>query len=328
MSTIIVSIIESDDQVISGFPKSITLTADSICSIFYTLDGADPTLFSNIYTDPIFLATDQLSITLKTYATDGVNNSVITTNVYQTNILQNARRPRATTDAPAGSKSEDLYPFGTNSPPPTSHFFNAGNIEPEVSNPDLAQIPSGFDGYGNPTGFTNHPYTIENYQIKYSTKNSIGQEGPGIGNLPGITKIKKESSPPSETQQFSKMFDPRALVIFQDFSKEDLNDPVQINRQFFNLDNPEKDRDGNQFISSGLDSPTVTGSFIRAFHNPKDNTITHYYRDSISNRWIISKAPYKPTGNFSGNLSGIISSRTPGSRFVIPWIIGMRRVLF
>ena len=119
------------------------------------------------------------------------------------------------------------------------------------------------------------------------------------------------------------------MVIFQDFTNDDPNDPPQINRQFFTLENPEKARDGNHYFNSGLDSPPVTGSFLRSHFNPRDNTITYYYLDTIANKWIISKTPYKPTGSFDGNLGGmIISNKSPGSKYIFEWLPFTRRVLF
>jgi hypothetical protein len=74
--------------------------------------------------------------------------------------------------------------------------------------------------------------------------------------------------------------------------------------------------------------PANSGSFVRSEYNPRDNTMTYYYFDSWSNRWIISKNPYTPTGGYDGNLSAIPLSKTKGSRFVFEWRVFPRRVLF
>jgi hypothetical protein len=328
MAVISVSITESSEQVVSGIPRSIAIATNIPSTIFYTLDGTDPTFFSNIYTSALLLPYDTLSVTLKILASNGVDSSPIITEVYETNILNNARLPHSATDAAAQINMPALYPYGTNPIQPTTMFMNPGDAGVTVDNPDKTEIGSGYDGSLNKTGFTNSEYNLQNYSIQYSTTDALGQTGKGIGNLPANVIVKNPPPPPETSDQNSNIFDPRAMVIFQDASKENPNDPPHINRQFFSLENPERARDGNHYYNSGLDAPPVSGSFLRAHYNPRDNTLTHYYLDTTCNKWIISKAPFTPTGSFDGNLSGIISSREPGSKYVFAWVPFTRRVLF
>lgn len=326
MAVISVSITVSEDEIVAGIPKTVTITTNIPSSIFYTLDGTDPTLFSNVYIGPIFLPSSSLLITLKVLASNGTDSSPIITEVFETNMLDNTRLPHSATDSVAGSEVQDLYPFGDPPFEPNQNFLSPGEASITVDDPAIASIPGGFDGNGNENNFTDEPFNVENYSIKYSTTNAEGQTGSGIGNLPANVKIQIPPAPPDETEQFSNLFDPRAFVIFQDFSEENPNDPPQINRQFFSLEDSEKIRDGNNFFNSGLDSPPVTGSFLRSYFNPRDNTITYYYRDNIANKWIISKTPYQPTGGWDGNLSQIKFGRD--SNHVYEWLPFARRVLF
>ena len=328
MPVISVTITESEEQVVSGIPKTVSLSTNVAATIFYTLDGADPNLFSNIYVSPIYLPTNSLSIVLKVLATDGVNYSVIVTESYTTNILNNTRLPHSATDNPPGSNIPNLYPYGTNDNPPTNKYYSPGDAGVTVNNPDLPVIATGYDGDGYETGFTNQPYNIENYNIPYSINNYLGQTGPGIGTLPASVKVLSEPVIPETTSQFTNTFDPRAFVIFQDFEKENPEDPPQINKQFFSLEDPNKTRDGNHYYTSGLDAPPVSGTFLRAHYNPRDNTITHYHLDTWSNKWIISKAPYKPTGSFDGNMGGMVMPRERGVGKIFEWRPFARRVLF
>jgi hypothetical protein len=328
MTVISISITESSEQIVAGIPKSLTLAVNIPSSIFYTLDGSTPTLFSTIYTGPIFIYNDSLSITFKAFATNGVDSSPIITETYVTNILNNIRLPHSATDASPGDNMPDLYPFGTSPTQPNGQFLNPANAGVTVNNPALTSIGNAFDADGAASASTNQPYNLENYSIKYSTTNAIGQTGHGIGDLPATTEIKAPIIPPETSQQFSNLFDPRALVIFQDFDKEDPNDPSQINKQFFSLEDPETARDGAYFYASGMDAPTTSGSFLRAHYNPRDNTMTHYYFDSQCNKWIISKSPYKPTGSFDGNMANIPRSNKQGSQYIFEWSAGRRRVLF
>jgi len=284
MAIISVTILESSEQVVEGIPRSIAITTNVPATVFYTLDGTTPTLSSDIYVDLIILPTYSLKVELQVLATDGVIFSPIIVEEYETNMLENARLPHSATDAQAGSNIPGLYPYGTNPIQPNAQFLSPGEAGITVDNPDLTQIPSGYDGAGNEVGFTNEPYDLENYSVVYTTRDAQGQ--PTVGNLPANVTIEIPSEPPEESEQFSNMFDPRAFVIFQDYSKENPEDPPHINRAFFSLEDPEKTRDGNSYYNSGLDAPAVTGSFLRSHYNPRDNTMTYYYLDTHSNRWI------------------------------------------
>ena len=347
MAVISVTVTQSSEQAVAGIPRTVSITTNIPSSIFYTLDGSDPTLFSTMYTGPIFLPYDQLIITLKILATNGVDSSPIVVEQYMTDIVSsNARLPHAGTTAQAGSVIPDTYPYGTAPYQPQQGYTNPANAGAyggavyDPSNPNA--IPNAYDGQGNPTGYTNQSYDSTNYQIIYNNRNAEGEQTPGLGNVPGQVTLPQgtigdlapdtaQSGPqgPEETNQFTSVFDPRALVIFQDFSKEDPNDPPMINRQYFSLEDPERVRDGTLYFNTGQDaSAPVSGSFVRAHHNPRDNTITYYYRDSWSNRWIISTAPYTPTGTFDGNMAQMAMGIKSGAGVVFEWIPFQRRVLF
>ncbi len=328
MAVISVSITESEEQIVSGIPKTIEISTNIPSTIFYTLDGTEPSLFSTIYTSPISLPYSTLSITLKVLATNGTDYSLVVSETYATNLLNNARLPRSATDAEAESSIPGLYPFGTNPIQPDTSYLNPGDAGITVNNPELPSTPTGFDGDGYETGYTNEPYNIENYSIVYSTRNALGENKPGVGTLPGSVTIQPEPSIPEYTSQFTITFDPRAFVIFQDFEKENPEDPPNINRQFFSLENPNTARDGNSYFTAGIDAPPVNGTFLRSHFNPRDNTITYYYLDTWTNKWIISKTPYKPTGSYDGNLSGFAVSKQKGAGFVFQWNNFPRRVLF
>lgn len=328
MAVISVIITESEEQVVAGIPRNVSISTNVSSSIFYTLDGSEPTLFSNMYVGVIRMPTNLLSVTLKVFATNGVDSSPVISDTYQTNMLNNARLPHSATDTQPGQVFPALYPFGTPPLQPNGVYLNPGDAGITVDNPTLPQIPSGYDADGYPTGFTNQPYNLENYSIRYSKNDSLGQMGPNIGNLPAQVIIQNAPPEPEETEQFSNIFDPRAYVIFQDFSLQNPDDPQHINRMFFTLQNPEKARDGNAFYTAGLDSPPTNGTFLKSYYNPRDNTMTYYYIDTWTNKWIISKDPYYPTGNYDGNLSGVRDDREPGSKYVFQWLPFTRRVLF
>lgn len=326
MAVISVTIVESLDQVVAGIPRSIVLGVNIPATIFYTLDNTDPTLFSTIYTSPIQLPTTT-SVILKIFATNGIDNSIIITEYYVTNIISgNDRLAHAATTAIPSNSNSNLYPFGTNPNQPVAEYLNPALSGITVNDPNLSQIPNGFNSDGYYTGFTNQPFNLQNYDIIYSTTDNEGRTGKGIGNLPGNIKFTKQVPVPEQSSINSKLFDPRALVIYQDVSKENLLDPPHINRQFFSLEDPEKVRDGNNFFTAGIDSPPISGGLVNQFFNPRDNSMTSYYYDNISGRWLISKAPYLPSEKPTsmGNMYSVCSK---GIGKVFEWIPFSRRVL-
>ncbi len=328
MSVTSISILESSEQVISGRPKFIELSCNVPFSIFYTLDGTIPSVFSKIYVEPIRLPFDAATLVINILVTDGSTQSAYFSYSYQTNIISNnARVPHSATDASSSKNIDDLYPFGTAPRQPNGKYLGTAEAGTTVNNPLLPSVSSGFDGDGYQNNFTNHPYDIENYQIIYSTTNHINESGNGIGNLPAEVIVKQPVPISQTTEQFTSTFDPKAFVIFQDFSKENPDDPPQINRQFFTLEDPEKTRDGNHFYSSGLDAPSTNGTFLRSHYNPRDNTITYYYLDTWTNKWIISKTPYKPAQSSQSTLSGSVLAPR-GSRYVFEWMPFKGRILF
>ncbi len=328
MTVICVTVTQSNQQVVSGIPRTVSITTNIPATIFYTLDGTVPTLFSTMYTGPISLPYNSLSVVLKILATNGVNSSPIITECYQTDIVDsNARLPHASTNAQAGSIIPDAYPFGTPPYQPNQIFLNPADSGVTVDNEKKPSAPTAFnaDGYG--TAFTNQPYNTLNYQIVYTDKDAEGEQGPNIGNMPGITKVIYPPGPNANetSNQFTSTFDPKAFVIFQNFSQEDPNDPPQINRNFFTLEDPETARDGNYFFNAGQDTPSPSGSFVRAHYNPRTGEITHYYHDSWTNKWIISTSPYQPNHSANNDLAAAVMGR---NSHVFEWVAFQRRVLF
>ncbi len=152
MAVISVTITQSSEQVVSGIPKTVSIATNIPATIFYTLDGTDPTLFSTMYTGPIFLPFDKLVAALKVLATNGTDYSPIVVETYMTNIVDsNARLPHAATTAEAGSVIPNAYPFGTPPYQPQQGYLNPADSGRTVLNPALPSSPTGSDGQGNPT---------------------------------------------------------------------------------------------------------------------------------------------------------------------------------
>lgn len=321
MVVISVSFLESTEQLVSGFPTSISISVNVPATIFFTTDGSIPTTMSNIYVGPIVLPLGIQEFALQAFATNGIDSSPVITHTYQTNILNNSRLPHAAVTDTGNNTPVSLFPFGSNTPDPNVQFLNPAFSGTTVDNAAIPNVNYGFDANGNPVG-SDQP--IDTYLNVYSTTNAKGQNLPNVGNLPGKVDIIGRRSileyHPEDSSRTSALFNPKAKVIFQDASTDDPTNPPQINPQRFSLENQEIYKDGADLRASGLDIPSTTGSYLRSHFNPRTQTITNYYRDSGTDRWIISSFPHEPRFEAAANLSGMVFSRNDqGAGRVYRW---------
>lgn len=310
---ILITTIESPIQVLDGVPKTVELETDVPSMIFYTLDGTTPTESSEVYLGAITMPTNMPSVTLKVFATDGLDIGDETF-VYSSDRTS-ARLPRA--------KSQDL----TRSTP--SIWDSGGRVEYVYSQPagytvDKASVEDTvFDGYGAdpsiyPVRKSDHQIPI--YMIKYSETNERGDWGDNIGTLPKVTKITKQP-PPTQDSANSPTFDPKALVVFHDGTKPGTEDYLAF-RPYYEGEDLEKSQYGAKLTNVYMDGDTTcTGSLINYFYNPKDNTVNFYYYDNRRCRWIISKEPFRRTLN-PNNIPPMtrLGGRRNGDMFVYKWI--------
>jgi hypothetical protein len=328
MTVINITITESPIQILAGIPKFITATTNIPATIFYTFDGTEPTIISSVLVGELSLPTSSPTLVVKLFATDGVDSSAIITNTYSQNVTSNRNpRDKITGINATGPTGPDPFPFGDRSPRQPVIFGNTGGIT--VSDPTVTGIPDGFDGTATGTYSNKTDLSLDQYDIKYSETDSIGQRGNGVGTLPATVTI----TVPEATSEFSdvnkKLFNPKALVIFQD-GRDAPEDPEVslLNRPYFNLENPELARNGILYNNTAFEGAVTHGTFLRPHFNARENTYTFYYRDSLTNRWIISKEPYNPNANPTGSLSQIVFPRADsGAGRVFKWRLFARRVL-
>lgn len=320
MAIITISITESENQSISGIPNFLILATNIPATIFYTLDGSNPDTSSLVYTGgELALPLNRPSVNFKVFATNGTDSSAVIERNFKPQI-DNPRQSKAIFTAETSKKASG-FPYGkgfSNKP-----FDRSGTDGITVNS---AEVPNIFDGYdgtatGTVTGGTD--LDLSEYLIKYSESNRANTEkGRGIGTLPAQVDVVKPNPPPSSSDRNEKLFNPRALVIFQD-SRFPPSDPnvVNINRQFFDLGNPEKNRDGILFNTTGFEGNAVSGSLVRTQFNPRNNTLTYYYFDSHALRWVISTEPYSPKSpRISGLQKILFSQRREGDSKVFRWI--------
>jgi hypothetical protein len=331
MSTITILITESPLQLLAGIPSNVTLGSNIPATIFYTLDGTDPTTDSFVAVGPIEMPTNRARVILKAYAHNGVDSdSPIITQEYKTNII-GGRNPHDT--ATIHESTGATYPFGDQVEAGGSTTFGntAGVIVDEQTDPtrqpDASRVQDQPDSSGVYQSGGGAAYYIPpkgKYEILFSETDSIGRTGKGIGTLPGRVlwvKPRNDNTQKQSSNTASKFFDPKALVIFQDSGEEPYDPSIpRINRPYFDLEDQSKARDGSMLTIT--DAITPAGSFVKAHYNPTHNTMTYYYYDNRVARWIISKEPYHQSQNPTSNLAGIVtrSSRGQGVGMIFKWI--------
>lgn len=310
MAVLTLILTESPVQVVAGIPLNVSVSTNLPATIFYTLDGSEPTINSDIYLEPIILPTNAPSATLKVFATDGTNTSTILTKEYYSATFGGGRRQynKIINQDIKPLPGPALFPFGTDAPAPNTKYGKTAGIT--VDSTSVAGIPDGYDGTATNTHVNETDLPLTSYKMRYSP-----------GTLPAQVSIVVPPAPPQHSNANRKLFNPKALVIIQD-GREPPADPDRpiLNRQFFFLENPELARDGTNFSTTALDGAVPTGSLVRQHYNPREQTITYYYFDSRSTRWIISKEPYTPKAS-EFTLSEIVHpSSESGSKYVYKWI--------
>ncbi len=241
MVVISVSLTESSEQLIAGFPRTVALSTNVPATIFYTIDGSTPTISSLVYVSVIVLPTDELEFILKVFATNGMDTSAIITTIYSTDILHNARLPHSVLSEDSNNAPFSQYPFGSNSPNPVVDYLNPGKAGVTVDDPTLPTITYGYDADGNPIGANEK---FDDYLNIYSTTDYENKTLPNVGNLPGkVTVVGRRSAleyTPEESSRQSALFNSKAMVIFQDITTEDPSNPPQINPQVFSPQRPQR----------------------------------------------------------------------------------------
>jgi len=284
---ILLSIEESPDQIVSGFPEYVILETNIPSTIFYTLDGTDPSEESEIFIDKLLIPTTGLTTTLKAIAITGLVSSSILEEIYSTDHSDLGKSRYI------GKEGINILPAGVE-PVDSLSFSSDGDIAQASVLPfvglDLIASRSNEIGKVIPDGTT---IDFIRFPIKVP-----------------IRKI--ESDEIVSTPNDNINFNPKASYITIDGTTEDAiaNQTVRvINRPHGSMNLI------SQIYNQNLDEYQLTSSnFVRYMIDPKTGKITFYYRDSRENRWIRS------TQVVEGKGLNLAAKASPPSSFVFRWI--------
>lgn len=251
---ILLTIQESDSQIISGIPEYITVESSKPATIFYTLDGSNPSAASEMYVDRIYLAYSSPSVTLKLKAV-GIDDESDIVEMGWSTLAPDRSRVALT-----GEEGISVLPAG-------------------VTPIDSLAI--------NTSGEPQRETAIEfvDLDIKTSTADRIGQPIPEDSTIPFIKFPKVERAGQTKVSSPNSIdFDPTAQMIIIDgyagFDKQKLR---VINRPMGTMRPTSKFYDEKVHYDN-----MVSGDFARYMYNPKTKKLVLYYRESLDGRWIVS----------------------------------------
>ena len=289
MSTIILSISESDSQLISGIPEYIEFDTNVPATVFYTLDGEDPDTDSIIASGSIYLPTTSASVTVKAIAIAGSKSSAIFEEVYSTDG-SGLNRPRH-----IGLEGITVIPYDS----------------------DIVDSMS-YDSSGDAAQET--AIEFDDLDIKASMTDSKGVKSKGGGSVSFIKKAIDQGPIPVPYDKRSSTddvnFDPSAGVILIDGStQENLDNQVVrvVNRAYNSMDTV------SDFYSDNWrqEEQVITGNLVRSIYNPNTGIMVSYYWESKECRWLVSKQKIDPKRI---SLSPKPGGRGGSGKFVYRWI--------
>ena len=112
MASISLTITESPLQKVAGIPQTVTIEANVPATIFYTLDGTIPDTTSRVAIGPITLPTNENTVVLQAFATDGTLTSAFIYEVYGSSTSGN-RNPHDKVSGLEYGCNKATFPFGS-----------------------------------------------------------------------------------------------------------------------------------------------------------------------------------------------------------------------
>lgn len=316
MTVIAITVTESEREIVSGIPVSLTVQTNIPSNIYYTVDGSVPTVDSLILTGALTLPLGQPTVIFRYFATNGIDSSPIFEKVYQPDVSM-ARLPFGNVEGIDQQSNLNWGIFSDHGLNPNYRWSGNASIPMDTG---IDGYPNGFDGTASGTtrGSTDLPKS--DYRIVFSETDHVGKTGKGIGTYnPHVTILPQHTQFEQLTTNVAdKIFNPRSLVIYQSWDNPPIDNISFLQRSMFSLERPEISDNG---FNTGFDKGNVTGGLVKTVHNPADDTVTYYYRDSNTNQWIISKEKFHPKSQVTSDLSNVVTAKNQkGIGKVFQWI--------
>lgn len=281
---IILTLTESTSELVSGFPEYVTLEADALSTIYYTLDGSDPGPEDLIAVGKVYLPTDGKALTIKAIAISVDDSSEVLDEDYSTD----------STDL-AGPR----------------HSYGDGIVVMESSEDSVNNLS--VNTSGEPTQTSSVEFV--DLDLKASRVSSSGVMLDDSKTSISFVNFPEKSPGDIEvvmsTPNNNANFDPTARFITMDGSTQQKfeDQVVKVVNRAYNTFGPT-----SEFYNARLadQQPVITGNYVRSFYNPDNGLYVSYYWESLESRWIQSiQSVDKKTLNIGAKMK---------HKFVYRWI--------
>lgn len=302
MGIITITAIQQGPFLISGVPNNVILNTNVPAIIYFTLDGSQPTIFSEVYLSPINIPTTG-SVRLRALAISGSDSGRLDI-TFSTDSSDLAIPPRRLPHDGGAGVVVDAY-----------------GVDPVVLD---GYKPNNIGDVIVPVRYADKP--LKCYDIKFSR---TGPDGYGLGTLIQLGPVPEEQREeassidpePSSPNEDNVFFNPRSLYIVMD-GRDGYGDEsvYPINRPWGSSVDVVKYLQGRELIGS---RPYVSGGFVKTFYNPDKSMAVSYYLDMNEQRWIKSIQNY----DVSAVPQRIGDRRQAGQPLVFRWIYNKRSVI-
>jgi hypothetical protein len=276
--SIIITVTESTNQIVSGIPEFVTISTNIPSIVFYTLDQSDPSLDSLfVEGDTLYLPTSNNSVYLKLLAVSGSEYSDIFEHEWKTTVPYYTKRFES-------SQGINILPPGVEVVDHLSVTDEGVSArETSIEFVDLEIQASSRDKYKKyEKGKTSIDFI--NFNLELLLSEEVYQS--------------KTSSPNNSNLDF----DPKAGLIIIDGSS-----PEKMRSQSVKIINRPNDTlaPRSEFYTQRVgQEPAITANLVKHYINPKTGKIVFYYFDSRECRWVQSIQQITPKILDIGQLTG------------------------
>ena len=285
MSVVTLTFTGSEEEIVSGIPKFMTIESNIPATIHFTLDGTIPIVDSPIYIDTFEMPDGVNSVTLSAFGIDS--------------------------DGYSGPILIQLFAPDVTRIDVTRHVGSEGLVVDRFA--DLTNIEDGFFG-DVPVRFIDKP--LIDLDVIHSKKGLLGiAEGTQIEILnpdPSDTPFPFDDNFTSfSTTKEAQFFNPFAKTIIID-DRED-NEVNITNRPWGSMRTMSRSFDGQMEIR-GSDSTYVSGGFVKAFYDAKRKVMVSYYFDHNQTRWV------KSIQALPSNIPNVAGFNQSGPPLIFKWL--------
>lgn len=281
MTVVTLTFTGSEEEIVSGIPRTMTITSNIPSTIYFTIDGTTPTISSPIYTGTFNMPDGVNSVTLSAFGVDGSNNAgAILTQVFAPDTTRITVSRIVGSEGFVISRAEtgDNTPSGYTADGETARF-----IDVDLETLDIIRKDVGYNG------------------IAEGTAISVN-----VPNAESTGSLIDDGFVPFSTPEVGELFNPNARMIMIDNRKD--NDLRLIMRPYGSLNDPYREFGGKRIRETTSDAMYISGGFVRRFYSTKNNIMVSYYYDNNEGKYVqnIQELPsnIKNTNNIGVNSSG------------------------